>query len=1529
MRSARYLDNGLAIHPTTYYPLAHLPGNRSPRADASVHGKGNSPIDPPTEVIATASGIYVSFYDSGSGRTRVERFDGGERGDGACCLAGLSVASIFSLVERKPNPKISIFAYPTIRRISLCANSQEAIGYLCCTFAGTEYLLAQTTYPDFRLIVWHWSTGERLATIEARNVDLTTIVCSKDLSRLVAQLTPSTGMLSVYRILACSRIVRLHRCLESRCERKPRILSCCWFSEAILLCCDEFGNVWSVDYDETEEERRIQTIFRTFQDEENGRLRTNPVLVAHAGGVLITIDLSSTERDRDVQATFYRKLSKDRNEKWSSIWSISLPSYPKHAESVPRRDRILILGENGDLYEIFAPSHHRPPRLEFLLRYDAPYKTILPLSGPHFAILNRADRLTIVDASTGSLVSSKELAHHGTVVQLISHPSLPLLASCSDEGNCLLVEADAPSSPKIASCVHLQRETLDRVKFSEGGRLLGVAASSIARLFLLTSNAKVAVCLNVRRKVVDFLVYETTNDDQSAAKVLVLVGESNDSLAGREIQVYACRFSGDFYEHVDHQMKLSSSFESLHYGREGSHEILGVPCLAKQLYRIELKNDFREAARLEALPSLHQIRGIAISAHRPSTNLLTCGFDGLIVFALFAAHHRTEGGVDCAIFTDAAIVSLGRNGDLVGNKLPSPPSFDDRRTLGRGDSRSTSFTVRANEDWTEETWMEAANIRRQSMYEETRLSILNDWNEVKNRVKELLDENEAAPENARLPISAFDLDQEARKRKLAEARSKEELLVKDAEERVARHDRASRYFRETFLDSLTVKPRSIFSLFARSKVTNYPLAKLAPEDTDRLSWCRFSMEMREMVSRYENSEDSRSSSSHPGFVEILEACTVAEHRERELKARFNERFEKTRSRKKSEMRAANERVERTRRIVDELASTFGVDARSNLLEDAPRWHPIELLEEEEEEEEEDPIVDVKTEENEEGTETEGDDFHREALQRTMDGVLEPRLEDNAKRNIPVPDCLLRTKCATEEDVRAIESYEKKLRVQEEDRGRYKTMLEAELERIKEEFWKSAKAFDDELHELSAEKMRTVERSILAERLKKVQAILQHRRIVEGKREIQRKVELELVPATKEVRKLSEDCDLFEAAVAELRNRYESVRKGEKLVDGKFRAELADLKTSSTEEHLFRHYRRRPRLLEAGCSTSVAFLAELASCLVEQRYSEILPRECSAYLRRMDELDRMPEGLSSRLEPDHWRAVCRLRRLKLEAETKARSCAIELAEAEQSLTFMRNACSIGRNTANRCKQEIEREEKSLADLSNDREVSLFLKAGQLYMEAKEACPRTDWEHAVFIPREELTRANEAIAEAERRRSVALEKLENIEKTVALEEWRHARVKMTMEDLQEEAKDLELFKVRNDYRQRLSFFPSSFFTPRSIHVLASYTLQEIVEAVERERSKLKRTETETERWRRRNARLTEEIDRSIAERCELADASRDPLRSRVAVFQRRRIKAIRRKARLARLIEENAEELSSLKNRLEISKLRTYPTLRMKR
>lgn len=90
--------------------------------------------------------------------------------------------------------------------------------------------------------------------------------------------------------------------------------------------------------------------------------------------------------------------------------------------------------------------------------------------------------------------------------------------------------------------------------------------------------------------MIDFLIHEM--DDRSA-KVLFLVGneKSNDPRAGNEIVVYSCQLfdRNPYVENADHSIKLLSSFERLHHGRESSLEIIGIPYLTKQLHRIELK----------------------------------------------------------------------------------------------------------------------------------------------------------------------------------------------------------------------------------------------------------------------------------------------------------------------------------------------------------------------------------------------------------------------------------------------------------------------------------------------------------------------------------------------------------------------------------------------------------------------------------------------------------------------------------------------------------------------------------------------------------------------------------------------------------------------------------------------------------------------------------------------------------------------------------------------------------------------------
>ncbi|KOX79719.1 WD repeat-containing protein 96 [Melipona quadrifasciata] len=1431
------------------------------------------------DVIAMASGIYVRFCDSASGGTQVERFDGGERGDGACCLAGLSVAPIFSVIERKANPRISVFAYPTIRRVSLCAGSRDSNGYVCCAFAGTEYLLAQATFPDFSLIVWQWRTGERLTKINETDtttfdVDRTRLTCSTDSSCLVARFMPSTGRLSVYRVLTCSKTVRLFP-IETSIEF---IAICCsWSTDGALLCCDETGTVRSIRFEDEQLDSRVRTILGSPDENSDDSSevvpsRSNPVLVGHADGTLV-VDRAITG-SCDIRATFYRKPWKDQRDEWRSAWSMLLPSYPRHAESDPSKDRILILGENGDLFQMIDVSRDRPPRLEFLLRGDANYANIASLHGPYLAAVDQTDRLTIVDAATGKFVSPTiHLTHHGkesyeespnspnhfAVADLTSHPVLPILASCSIAGNCLFVKLfpASPLRPRITRCVHLQREALDRVKFSNRGNLLGVASSQIGRLFLLSvsvaepkerdhaglykmTSEKVAAWLNSERKVIDFLIYEV---DRDRAKVLLLVenADSNDSRAGNEIVVYSCRlFDRDnCRKDADCSMKLLSSFERLHHGRESSYDIIGVPYLTKQLHRMELKEDFQDALLSDALPSLHQTRCISIAVHRKkssSSSLITCGFDGLIVwrdcaqlervFALFVAHHRAEAGGRCAILVNDTIVSLGRNGDLVANRLPYARTVGSEQenrgstgfvrwiTLNRLETKKRAEKNEENEENDEtETWMDAM-LRQRLMAEEkhaleTRLSLLNDWNELKCKIKTLLDANETAPPNARLPISAFDLDQRGRELALATARSKENQLMKNAEERIASLNRSKHYLREQFLDPLIVRPRSICSLFGRSKVTNYPLVEVTPGETHLPSWCQFSRKMRELVSRLEDENEEPQAidvktpewSRCHGFVDVFETCVNADHQERQLKIKFNELFEKTRSTKEKEMRAANERAKEMQRLVLEMKRVFHVDASSRLLE-PPNWHRTEIIEDELERTV-NSIGDARSDEFAETNdreknlmeddieiETNDNDFRRKTLERMMDGVLEVRLEHSAKMNIPKPDCLSRKDPAnyTDEDIRAIESYEKKIRAQEADRQKYKSMLEAEIERISGEFSSGVKSFDDELNELSGEKIK-VERSILSQRLSKVQAVLQHRKIVRKRREIRRVVESELVPATKETRSLAEERDSFEMGVAELRANYENARKREKQLEMKFRSEFTEVKPSILET-LLRHYRKRPKLLTAH--GSVALLAELVACVVEQRDSDILPRECSNYLRTLGELDAMPEALTSRLERNYWCLLCNLRRLKVEAEIKVKSCAIELAEAEQSLAFLRNACSIGREKVDRCKQTIERLEKSFADLTQDRDVALLLKMNQICVQAK-GDPHTDWKDAVLTPQEELERANQAITKAERQRSLALRRVVDIEKIVSFEEWRHACEKKRMEDLQEYARDLDLIKV----------------------------------------------------------------------------------------------------------------------------------------
>lgn len=189
-----------------------------------------------------------------------------------------------------------------------------------------------------------------------------------------------------------------------------------------------------------------------------------------------------------------------------------------------------------------------------------------------------------------------------------------------------------------------------------------------------------------------------------------------------------------------------------------------------------------------------------------------------------------------------------------------------------------------------------------------------------------------------------------------------------------------------------------------------------------------------------------------------------------------------------------------------------------------------------------------------------------------------------------------------------------------------------------------------MKDLELKKMQ-IECAILQERLTRIRAIRRHRSEVDGRQKIVRFTDDELVPATREARKLAEECNSLEVVVAELKSRYDNLNKAEKRQETKFRSEFADLKQPIVE-HLLRHYKKRPRIGRL-ITTSVTYLTEVVRCVAASEKSDILPRECLDFLRGIDALDTMPRNLPPQININHWRTMCKLRRAKIEVETKVR------------------------------------------------------------------------------------------------------------------------------------------------------------------------------------------------------------------------------------------------------------------------------------
>ncbi|EFN89911.1 WD repeat-containing protein C10orf79 [Harpegnathos saltator] len=1538
-------------------------------------------------------------------------------------------------VERKPNPKISIFIYPTLQRISRCVLPDKINGYLFCYFAGTEYLVSLTTFPDFRIIVWHWKTGKHVAALNTKIVSLTQeISCSPNPPHLVSQLAAADGSLSVYQVRMCSKIVSIHHVDVPYPEH--RVVSSSWTPEGNLFVCDELGNVWLMAIE-------ANKLYSVVKLETCAPPRNKPIVVAYRSGVILVNAAS--------EITFYKKLSTNWDVSWQFVWSISTTYHSiRAAKRHSCKDGLLLHSKSGEIFEI-SIHHDNVPRVEVIYTDDMEYKALLSISqrADHVAAIDQLDRLCIFELSSGKLIARLSLRHHGEVLRADSHPTLPMLASCNVAGSCIFVDVTSVSSPKIFSCFHLHRDPLDKMKFSRRGEFLALSNSRTGDIFIIgkplkrqradvVGHLEIGGHMRQLSLVVDFLVYER-GDDRFEILVLVTANPAMAPVGGNKVIVYTCEISSDFCAHATCVIDLSRPFRMLYHGSSEPLGILGVPSLSKQLYQMEIQNDFQDVALTKRLFAVHQMRKIGM--HVTESHVVTYGYDGLVVvrdsadlgrvLAILMPQHRSKGGVKSAIYSrlGETVVSLGRNGDLAANRVRLPET---RANLVETEAASTrlsmeDFSYGPSELHGRETWLDsviAAKLqaeRDEALLE--RAAIVADLKRIKDQarlfeidstalsllgnhfnpsIRELLDRNENKPPDVRLPISTFDLDRQFRQRKIEEARLEREELHRSLEEECVRRDQVVSYLREIFWTPLQVKPCALRSIGGDTKVHNYPLVASSRKTNDFKIWDRLSSDADEFVYSYEladDKDDSRRASltshsddesstaddgrskvhemakkwytstdeteksrisgvtthnwigdeslalthqllmpSNSNLETILSNDIMIESRERKLKVHFNDLFEEMRRSKERELKRAKERIERLRYCAAELKRMFGIDFSLGPIE-MPTWSVDEIPDYAVTVDDREVLenrsrrgkcaVETVNKDHEDGEKGEGsNDFHMKALDKMMDGVLELSWEDEVKKEIPVPKCLIVRYPwkRTVKDTVVITVYKFKMNVLKRKREKYKAMLRTEIAETKEALQRDILAFNDKLKDLELKKMR-IECAIFQERSIRMRAIRKHRAEADDRQKIARLRDQQLAPATQEARELAEECNSLETVVSEQKVRYDNLCKAEKRQEAKFRGEFADLKQPMVE-HLLRHYKKRPRLGRLT-TTSVTYLTEVARCIVSGDKSEILPRECLDFLRAMDLMDTMPGNLPPQININHWRMMCRLRRAKVELETKVRCCAVETAEAEQTLSFYQKAMQSADNAVACERAKLDNAEKTLARLAEKMEVQLVLKTGQIEVPLR-GCP-ADYANAVLVTREELLRVNNCIVETGKRKLTAMHRSMYLRKVVLRHEWQHACAKMMLDDLQQELRDVCQFKITRNILEHLNNDPHNVNLEKDYEKMRANLRifqNKFRGLVELEQTRLREAKLLSAKWRRKTDRISREIRSRSSDVEECYKMLKDPRREKNEQSRRMRLTMIARRTRLIMKVADNYEHLLILHARLEVLKLRTYPTLRCK-
>ncbi|XP_030721405.2 cilia- and flagella-associated protein 43 [Globicephala melas] len=551
--------------------------------------------------------------------------------------------------------------------------------------------------------------------------------------------------------------------------------------------------------------------------------------------------------------------------------------------------------------------------------------------------------------------------------------------------------------------------------------------------------------------------------------------------------------------------------------------------------------------------------------------------------------------------------------------------------------------------------------------------------------------------------------------------------------------------------------------------------------------------------------------------------------------------------------------------------------------------------------------------------SQGSTTRRRALMDMMGGVLEVKKEDILRMVIPQPAFMSKPDALwSEKEKKQFKEYEKKVKELNEERDKYRKSLETEMKKLQNSIQESTQNFDEHLKRLFERRVRA-EMAVSQEELKinnLVFSLLLDEEI--SSREaflnnyLARKQE-EKSQTTEAIRKSREDHDMY-------KEHYDNLLAEDKVLDRSFKKEFSEI-PSHQVDILYKLFKRRPRIHKQKVHSDTTSLVPFG----ERPGSGKLNKDAFAQLMKaMDDLDsinNMPQGL----DPSVWEHFCMTRRAKVENEQKVKQKAAGLIEM---VAFLQRRTEADEKV----QHEIEKVLRELTLLQEDKvkfqlnlTIQILLKQGQVELENFQLL--LDYSDAILINKNIVEDLNSVIRTQGQKKVASMMESKEVHKGIFQIEWEHKKMEMEMEDLNQKARDIQMLFFSRDRQKYLN--EPNYETMIAIQIgvmeqtiaVLDKTHKKNVESCKKLLKKLRRYSNQKDVANYTlSCNLREELV-AVSERKDICNAVGSTLTCEK--IAKERYENMMQQQKLTKISKEQAEQISILQAEVERLRMKTFP------